>query len=388
MRFFDWLTGPAAAVTEAEEASFAVDAASVVGLTSTGYANTPARAPRMDRATAMQVPAVKRSRDLVCPSSGALPLRLRGPDGAFVPWSLFDQPERNVPRSVTMTRLFEDLLFEEIAWWDVVEIGYHTYPAFVKRLAPHRVTVNGDTGKVYVDGVERANPERTLIRFDSPNDGLLTAGARAIRTCLMLDAAAANIADGIPPTEYFTPAEGMDPGTTDEEIVAMLDRYQQARRMRSAAYMPHALDYHSGQGFNAEQLQLAESRQHAVLEIARVAGVDPEELGVSTTSRTYSSDWSRRKSFLDFTLGPYLTAVSDRLLMPDTTPRGYTPGFDLDAFLRTDTLTRYQTYAAGLEIRAITEDEMRAAEGKAPLASPAPAPLRSLPTPTSQENAS
>lgn len=158
--------------------------------------------------------------------------------------------------------------------------------------------------------------------------------------------------------------------------------------MRSAAYMPHALDYHSGQGFNAEQLQLAESRQHAVLEIARVAGVDPEELGVSTTSRTYSSDWSRRKSFLDFTLGPYLTAVSDRLLMPDTTPRGYTPGFDLDAFLRTDTLTRYQTYAAGLEIRAITEDEMRAAEGKAPLASPAPAPLRSLPTPTSQENAS
>jgi hypothetical protein len=377
--------GEAVATTEAHSAAVAefdvdIDPA-VFGLTAyASNGNTP-RAARIDRATAMQVPAVKRSRDLVCSASGGLRLRLkRTEDGAYGAWSLFDQPERNVPRSVTMTRLFEDLFFESVAWWDVKEVGYHTYPSYVERLAPGRVTVDG--GRVYVDGRERTDAARTLIRFDSPNDGLLIAGARAIRTCLLLDQAAANMADGVPPSDYFTPGEGFDPATTDAEVVAMLDAWQVARRTRSTGYVPAALDYHTG-GWSPEQLQLADARQHAVLEIARVAGVDPEELGVSTTSRTYSSDWSRRKSFLDFTLGAYLNAVTDRLVMPDVTPRGYEPEIDLDGFLRSDPLARYTAYKAGLEAGALAPEEVRAAEGKRPLNAPTAdesSNVRALPT--------
>jgi hypothetical protein len=347
---------------------FAVDESSidpaVFGLTA--YAQGVPRSPKVDRATAMQVPAVKRARDLVCASSGGLRLRLkREADGAFGSWSLFDQPERNVPRSVTMTRLFEDLFFESVAWWDVTEFGFHTYPTYVQRLAPSRVVVDG--GRVYVDGKERRDAARSLIRFDSPNDALLVAGARAIRTCLLLDHAAANIADGIPPTDYFTPGEGMDPATTNDEIIEILNQWQAARRTRSTGYVPAVLEYHTGGGFSPEQLQMAETRQHAVLEIARVAGVDPEELGVSTTSRTYSSDWSRRKSFLDFTLGAYLNAEQDRLVMPDVTPRGYVPEIDLDGFLRSDPIARYTAYKAGLEAGALTPPEVREAEGKRPI---------------------
>ena len=371
--------GEAVHTTEAlaEAVEFAVDETSidpaVFGIAAyAGGGVGSGRAPRIDRATAMQVPAVKRARDLVCASSGALRLRLRRvADGAYDngSWSLFAQPERSVPRSVTMTRLFEDLLFEGIAWWDVTETGYHTYPTYVQRLAPHRVNVTD--GRVYVDGIERRDAARSLIRFDSPNDPLLVAGARAIRTCLNLDQAAALLADGIPPTEYFTPAEGMDPATTDAEIVGMLDQYIDSRRKRKVGYIPAALDYHTGQGFTPEQHQLADARQHAVLEIARVAGVDPEELGVSTTSRTYSSDWSRRKSFLDFTLGGYLTAVSDRLRMTDVTPGGYEPEIDLDGFLRSDPLARYTAYKAGVEAGALTYPEVREAEGKQPISAPA-----------------
>lgn len=364
--------GKAVEAVDAVAAEFAVDSAAidpaVFGITTYASNGNNPRAPRIDRATAMQVPAVKRSRDLVCASSGALRLRLRRvADGAYGSWSLFDQPERNVPRSVTMTRLFEDLLFEGVAWWDVIEFGFHTYPSYVKRLDPNRVVVND--GRVYVDGRERRDAARTLIRFDSPNDGLLISGARAIRTCLLLDQAAANMADGIPPSDYFTPGEGFDPATTDAEVIAMLDAWQSARRSRSTGYVPAALDYHTG-GWSPEQLQLADARQHAVLEIAREAGVDPEELGVSTTSRTYSSDWSRRKAFLDFTLGPYLTAVTDRLLMPDVTPRGYEPEIDLDQFLRSDPLARYTAYKAGVEAGALSREEVRAAEGKLPLDQP------------------
>lgn len=380
--------GQAVDAAEAVAAEFAVDANSidpaVFGLTAyASNGNTP-RAARIDRATAMQVPAVKRSRDLVCASSGALRLRLRRTaDGAYGAWSLFDQPERNVPRSVTMTRLFEDLLFEQVAWWDVTEFGVHTYPSYVQRLDPSRVVV--DAGKVYVDGRERKDAARTLIRFDSPNDGLLIAGARAIRTCLLLDQAAANMADGIPPSDYFTPGEGFDPATSDAEVIAMLDAWQIARRTRSTGYVPAALDYHTG-GWSPEQLQLADARQHAVLEIARVAGVDPEELGVSTTSRTYSSDWSRRKSFLDFTLGAYLNAVTDRLVMPDVTPRGYEPEIDLDGFLRSDPLARYTAYKAGREAGALTADEVRIAEGKLPIDATTADNVRALPA--REDNAS
>ena len=392
MRFFDRNRALAEAIDAAETVSadlaFAVDADSidpaVFGLTG-GYAATPARAPKIDMATAMQVPAVKRVHDLTCVVPGGIPLELADQTGRVVKnWGLFTQPERNVPRAVTMTRLFEDLRFEKIAWWRILEFNRVNFPDKVERLAPARVQVNESSGKVYVDGKEERSDR--LIRFDSSSGGLLTDGARAIRTCLHLDAAAANMADGVPPAEYFTPGEHMDPSISDTAIIEMLDRWQIARRARSAGYVPAALEYHTG-GWNAKDLQLAEARQHAVLEIARLGGVDPEELGVSTTSRTYSSDWTRRKAFLDFTLGGPLNAVRDRLNMPDVTPEGFVSRFKLEVFLQTDPLARYQTYKAGLEVGAIDPDEVREMEGKAPLARPPAAPLRAIES-APEENAS
>lgn len=362
--------------------SFAIDGDSidpaVFGLTA--YASPVSPAPRIDRRSAMQVPAVKRSRDLIAGTLGGLPIDLFGGDKTSTDWQLFRQPEANVPRSVTMTRLFEDLLFEQIAWWKVLERDYRGYPSRVKRLAPHRVTVDEDQGRVYVDGQHVS--DREIIRFDSPNDGLLFAGARAIRTCLALDSATSRYADGAPPLDYFTPAEGADP-VDDDEIVEFLGDWQSARQLRSTGYVPAALKYNIG-GWNPEQLQLADARQHAVLEIARLAGVDPEELGVSTTSRTYANQQDRRKAFLDFTLGGYRSAIEDRLSMGDVSPRGYYARFNLSAFLRSDDKTRMETYRAALDVGAITQDEIRDLEDK-PALSPSERPaLRALPAPTEE----
>lgn len=351
--------------------TFAVDAEAidpaVFGLTS--YASTPGRAPRIDRLTAMQVPAVKRVRDLVCTAAGGLPLTLAGPTGQPIPWTLFRQPEKSIPRIVTMTRLYEDLLFEGIAWWQVVELNEWDFPQHVDRVAPSRVRV--EDGRLWLDGRELTGQAKAdMIRFDSPNDPLLVAGARAIRTCLLLDAAAARHADGTPPLDYFTPGEGMDPMTSNEEVLTMLNEWHARRQVGYTGYVPAALKYNVA-GWSPEQLQLADARQHAVLEIARTAGVDPEELGVSTTSRTYSNEWTRRKAFLDFTLGGYTGTVENRLAMPDVTPEGSVSRVDLDGFLRTDTKERYETYKLGLEVGAIEPAEVRAAEGKPPLAAPA-----------------
>lgn len=383
MVFVGWMwdalrAGPPAADTDSASA-FAVDAESippsVVGLEA--YASPTTIAPRVSRREAIQVPAVKRSRDLIVGSLGQLPLSVVKADLSVETTSWLQQPERNVARSVTMSRLVEDLLFEQVAWWRIVESDYRGFPARVKRLRPDEVSVDENEGKVYVGG--KVVPDTELIRFDSPNDALLVAGARAIRQCLLLDQAAQRYADGAPPGDYFTPAEGADPFDDDTEAQSLLlDPWAAARKKRSTAWVPAAVNYHSAT-FNPEQLELADQRQHAVLEIARVAGVDPEDLGVSTTSRTYQNSFDRRKAFVDFTLGGYRAAVEDRLSMGDVTPRGSLVRFDLDGFLRSSAKERFEAYKLGLEVGAIASEEIRPAEGKPPLPAERPvAPVRSI----------
>lgn len=351
------------------------------------YAAPTSVVARVSRREAVQIPAVKRSRDLIAGSLGTLPLVTVRPDLTVDRSSWLTQPERDVPRSVTMTRTVEDLLFEGIAWWKVTRFDWSGFPAQVVRLDPRSVDVE-PTGRVHVTGdghrgiADGYASDAELIRFDSPNDPLLHAGARAIRQYLLLAQAAQRHADGVPPVDYFTPADGIDPGT-DTEIRAILDAWYAARKAGATGYVPAALKYNAN-GWDPDKLQLAEQLQHAVLEIARVAGVDPEELGVSTTSRTYANQFDRRKAFLDFTLGGYRAALEDRLSMGDVTPRGTVVRFDLDGFLRTDALTRYQAYAAGKAVGALTGPEIREAEGKPPIPEPdQPTPLPA-PEPTQE----
>jgi phage portal protein BeeE len=356
------------------------------------YAIPTAPAPRIDRRSAIQVPAVKRCRDLIAGSLGGLPLDLYNADRTLVQGSPFAQPERNVPRSVTMTRLFEDMLFEQTGWWLVTERNYRNYPLYFKRLAPGRVSIDEDRDKLYVDGRER-DPKTgqlyadNVIRFDSPTDGLLKAGARAIRTCLQLDAHSANAADGVPAVQYFTPKDGADPAE-DDEITELLDTAQEARRRRVTGYLPASLELIDA-GWDPQKLQLIEQRQHAVIQIANVAGVDPEDLGVSTTSRTYSNGLTRRQWFIDMTLGLYRQAVEDRLSMGDITPQGQYLKFNLDAFLRSDAGSRYAAYAAGLQVGALDVEDIARLEDK-PVGSvqpAAPAPSNVTQLPTRQESA-
>jgi HK97 family phage prohead protease len=316
-------------------------------------------AARIDRASAIQVPGVKRARDLICGTVGRLPYVTLASDFTRGTRPLLDQPERNRAGIVTMTQTAEDLLFEGIAWWRVVERDYDRWPTKVARLDPRSVNVQ-PSQRVYVrgDGTPQGNAweyveDRDLIRFDSPNDALLDAGARAIRTALKLDAAAANYADDPMPQGWFEPAEGADP-SDDDEIEAALGAWRAARRRKATGYVPAALKYQSA-SWSPADLQLADARQHAVLEIARVAGVDPEDLGVSTTSRTYQNGVDRRQSLLDFTIGAYLDAVTGRLSLGDVTPRGTKVVADTTRYLRADDLTRFQTYKAMQEVGAIDD---------------------------------
>lgn len=350
------------------------------------YASVDQPAPRVARRSAIQVPVVKRGRDLIAGKLGSLPVKLYGPDNEVVPWSLFDQPETGIAPMVTFTRTFEDLFFEGTAWWCVVQTGWHTYPVQVIRLDPG-VDVQRQARAVITKmghhGTHTSwDPDFDLIRFDSPNDPVLVAAARAIRTCLRLDAAAGRYAEGNQPLDYFTPAEGADP--EQPAVDAALDQWETARRLRTTGYVPRDLAYHTA-GWNPEQLQLADQRQHAKLEVATAMGINPEDVGIAITSRTYFNAFDRKQANTVDTLRGYQRAFEERLSMNDITPRGYTVRLDFTDLLKSDDLTRFQAYKAGLDVGVYADqDEVRAAEGRPPLPAnrrkpalaPAPAPAQ------------
>lgn len=327
-------------------------------------------APRVARHLAIQSGPVKRARDLICGTLGSLPLSLvdAGNNPAPNQWTpLFDQPERHRPKSVTLTQLADDLFFHGVAWWLITETSWTTYPSKVVRLDPQSVSVirggiNYRTGSGN-SGLEWQYAEDSqLIRFDSPNDPFLVAAARAIRSSLKLDAAADRFADGVPPLDYFSPAEGADPAE-DEDVQDLLDAWKAARQTRSTAYVPASLAYHTTQQ-TASDIGLSDARQHVALELARHAGIDPSYLGIAVNSETYQSVQQRSQGLVNETLGAFAKAICDRLSMGDVSPRGYTAQIDFNDLTKADFLSRMQGYVQAKSVGAMTVQEIRAAEGR------------------------
>jgi hypothetical protein len=322
----------------------------------------------ISRREALEVPAVKRARDLICGGIGQFPLILIGPDGKQQDWSLLNQPEYGVPRSVTITRTIEDMLLTERAWWNVTHVGWHGKPAEVVKLDADTVTVVPKYIS-YPYGQAKVWPDVPgLIRFDSPNGGLLTASP-GIRAYIALARIAMQAVDGAPPIDWFTAGDdGEDP--EDEEIPEILDDWAAARRKRVTAFVPKSLKYNRD-GFNPEQLQMSAAREFAITEIARLTGIDAEELSVSTTSRTYFNAQDRRRDRLEAVLGPYMTAVEGRLSMEDVTPRGYTTKFDTSSYLRLDDQAAATTDATLIGAKVLSPMEAREKRGLDPADAPA-----------------
>lgn len=341
-----------------------------------------APAARIDRRSAMQVPGVKRARDIICCTLGGLPIEFLDQRNKVRAHPLLTQPERNVPRSITMINTYDDLLFEGLAVWRITETDRDGFPTHVRRLLPNTIDLSV-TDRVYVksDGGPQGTtreliPDSQLIRFYSPTDPLREAGARAIRTAILLDAAASRYADDPMASGYFRATEGADPLVDDQgedesdedyearegnAITALVKNWRRARQQSGTGYVPAGLEY-VPLDWDPAQLQLAEGRQHAVLEISRTTGLDPEDLGVSTTSRTYANSTQKREELRDYTLNPFATAVTDRLSMPDITRSALRARVNFRSFIEADEKTRMETYAAAVAVGAYGTEEIQRRE--------------------------
>lgn len=326
--------------------------------------------PRAGRAEALSVAPVLRARNLIC-STATLPLIQYDSAWNRVRLPLLEQIDPDVANVVTLAQTTEDLLFEGISWWRITAWDYAGYPIYARHLDYSSVSLQPPGGRspaplpsgydpreavIYYDG--EPIPASRVIRFDSPNPGLLSAAGRAIRRAILLDTASALYADNPRPLDYFSPSEGADPAD-DATIQGLLNEWAGWRKTRTTGYVPAGLEYNSVDVPTPADLQLVEVIKQAHLAIANATGLDPEDLGISTTSRTYQNGVDRRQDRINDTFSPYMSAITQRLSMPDVTKRGHQVKHDLDDYLRADPKTRSEFYMNAKAAGWMTSDEMR-----------------------------
>ena len=337
--------------------------------TSNGYFFNYGNVAAVDRNTAMQVPAIARARNLICGTIGSLPLELRlRADNSYIDSTrVLHQPDPRIAGSVTYFWTAEDLLFYGVAYGQVLEV-YQEFPNRIKswtRINPTRVTVqyNNDSTEVTgysVDGTLVPNQGvGSLVVFYGLDEGILSRGGRTIRTAHELEKAAYNFAQEPIPAMALK-SNGVN--LPAERITKLLESWKSARQSRSTAFLNGDIELQQF-GHSPKDLQMVEARQYLAAEIARLCNIPAWYVGADTgSSMTYSNVTTARRDLIDFSIKPYLTAIADRLGMPDFTPQTQMVQFDLNDYLKGNPLERAQVYATLAGIGVLTVEEIRELE--------------------------
>jgi len=322
----------------------------------------------VNRNLAMQVPSVARARNLICGTVGSLPIELRlRADNSYVDSPrVLHQPEPRIAGSVTYYWTAEDLLFYGVSYWKTLEV-YQEFPNRIKsatRVDPTRVTplLNSDSTEIVgysLDGKQvPAQGVGSLVRFDGLDEGILARGGRTIQTALELERAALNFAQEPVPSMALK-SNGVN--LPAERITKLLESWKAARSQRTTAFLNADIELQQF-GHSPKDLQMTEARQYLAAEIARLCNIPAWYVNAQTGNMTYSNVSAERRGLIDFSIKPYLTAIADRLGMPDFVPQTQMVQFDLDDYLKGNPTERAQVYQILNSIGVMSVEEIREME--------------------------
>lgn len=317
------------------------------------------------RTEAMSVPAIARARNIICGVLASLPIEMKTRDNSLVLTpKFFEQPDPRVMGSTVYAYTAEDLLFNGSAYWQIMSYDTTTNrPNQVQWISYTKVTEELDaTGQFvtgyFVDGKKAPNiGVGSLIVFSGLDEGLLHRAGRTIKTAAWLEKAVLNYAKEPVPSVVLKSGNPL----SKERVTAMLDTWRKARQERSTAFLNDQVEMQQI-GFNSQELQMAEARNHMVSEIARAVGIPEWYLGAPTGSMTYSNVQDERKSLIDFSIRPIMTAIEQRLSANDISLNGYRVRFNLDDFLRGNSSERASVYNTLIPLGVMTVEEARRRE--------------------------
>ena len=321
------------------------------------------------RRLAMSVPSVARARNIICGTIGSLPLEQYNKlTGAHIEAPrVIHQPDPRVPGSLIYTWLAEDIWLYGFGYGQIIDQYAVTDGGKIRawtRISPDRVTVhtnvnNTEIVSYSVDGKQvPSQGVGSLVRFDGFDEGFLHRAGKTVNAAVYLENAAVNYAKEPVPSLILKSTGTNLPA---ERVSSLLSAWRNARQSRSTAFLNADVDVKEF-GFDPKSLQLAEARQYVSLELARACGIPAYFLSAETTSMTYSNSISERRSLVDFSLRPILTAIEKRLSMPDFVAQTTDVRFDLDDFLRGNPLERAQVYEILNRIGAMSVEQIQEEE--------------------------
>ena len=337
-----------------------------------GVGNTFGYGP-MDRALAMQVPAVARCRNLIAGVISYLPLDLykksTGAELGSPVW--LDQPDIRQPRSVTISATVDSLIFYGVAYWRVTEVyADDMRPSRFEWVSNLRVNAqlnSKGTEVMYytVDGtqVPMSGPG-SLITFQGLIQGVLQTAGRTIQAALDIEKASA-VALATPMATGYLKNTGAD--LPEDHVQGLLATWKASRASRSTAYLTSTLSYESV-GFSPKDMMYNEASQYLATQIARAMNVPAIYISADMNgSYTYQNSVDNRKEFVAYSLQPFICAIEDRLSMNDITASGSFVKFNIEeSFLRADTMKRLEAIEKMLTLGLIDLDHAKEMENMTP----------------------
>ena len=323
----------------------------------------------VNRDLAQGIPVVAKGRRVLATNIGRMRLvNHKGSGLAPMQMPYLQQPERNRPLSATLTWTIDALYYYPRTWWIIQQRDAAGWPARGGVKLLDRADAEFDSDGTLVKAWGKPVDPRDVIQFDSPDGGLLHDGRKILRRAAVL-ARAASLAEENP-----VPGINLHNGGAKlegDQITDLLNSWMSARRKYGVGYTDSTITA-TAMGIADSQL-LIEGRKQMDADLARQIGLPAwaADIPIEGASLNYSNRASRAWELIDLYLATYMTPISSRLSMNDTTPIGWSTDFATDDLTREDTKTRFETYKLGIDAGFIDQAYIEAQEGQTLKGTPA-----------------
>ena len=301
-----------------------------------------------NRAAAISVPVISRSRDLIASVIGSTPLQMYNEiwdadagemtKAYIAPRSWLRQPDPTVPYSTLMSWTLDDLFFFGRAFWYIQERTADGFPSRFTRLPAAMVTTLDQPGpvffapskQVYFQGGLMEDAEENLVQFISPIQGIMFQSPTAIDTALRLEQSRLrNAQSSIPSgTLYQTGGEPL----SAQELADLAASFNSARMNNQTAALNEFLKYEETTA-TPDKMLLIDSARYQAEDLCRLTNVPSYLAGISIGSYAYSNSRSAREELYEFAARQYMNCIAETLSFNNITPRGTYIEFDIDDYI-------------------------------------------------------
>ena len=298
------------------------------------------------RQRAMTIATVSRSRDLLASVIGCMPLKMYGEmfndatgemeEIPLAPRSWLRQPDPAVTYNFLMAWTLDDLLFYGRAFWYITERTQDGFPSKFQRLPAGSIVTMDETGPVFFHpskSITFAGNEldyRNVIQFLSPIQGIVYSSDQTISTALKVEQSRFKNAQSSLPSGVLKQTGG-EP-LSAQELSDIGAAFQEARLTSQTAVLNEFLTYEASTA-TPDKMLMIESAQYSALDLARLCGVPPYLVGVSTGAYAYTSSEQSRADLYIFGVKPYADCIAATLSMNNVLPRGTYCKFDSESYL-------------------------------------------------------